>query len=274
MVAFSRMVVDYVENDFDARTVKRLHHRLELPDVLCPIGRGGIANIGSEKSDGVIAPIIGEAAIDQVFVPDEMVDGQQFDGRHAQLLQMFDHGRRRESRIGAAQVVGNVGVPGGQALHVHFINHCPIPRRPQQLVSAPGERLIDHDTFRVSRRRYPVRLARDRRRVADAIAEHRIGPMDGAVNRLSIGIDQELGRIEAMAGFRLVRPMDAIAIVLSGPDLRQIHMPDVIGAFLEPDPVRLFGRVRIIEQTQFHAVAFSENSAKFTPSPSHVAPKG
>jgi hypothetical protein len=33
--------------------------------------------------------------------------------------------------------------------------------------------------------------------------------------------------------------MDTIAIVLSGPYLRQEDMPHVIGAFLDPNPVSL-----------------------------------
>jgi len=37
-----------------------------------------------------------------VFVANEMMNRQQLDGRHAQVLQMFDHDRRRKSRVGAA----------------------------------------------------------------------------------------------------------------------------------------------------------------------------
>ena len=105
VIAFSRVVVDHVENDLDAGAVERLHHRLEFPHLMRPVRCAGIAAVGREKADGVIAPVIGEPAIDQVFVPDEMMDRQQFDGRDAEILQMLDHGRRRESGIGAAQVL-------------------------------------------------------------------------------------------------------------------------------------------------------------------------
>jgi hypothetical protein len=60
---------------------------------------------------------------------------------------MLDHFRRRESRIGAAQVLGDIRVSRRKSVHVHFIDHGPIPRRSQQLVAAPGERLIDDHTF-------------------------------------------------------------------------------------------------------------------------------
>ena len=74
MIAFSGMVVHHVEDDLDARVVERLDHRLELPDMVGAIRRGRIANVRREKPDRVIAPIIGETALDQVMVADEMMD--------------------------------------------------------------------------------------------------------------------------------------------------------------------------------------------------------
>ena len=50
------------------------------------------------------------------------MDGKQFDGGDAKLLQMFDHRPGREPGIGASQVVGDVRVPRGKASHMHFIN--------------------------------------------------------------------------------------------------------------------------------------------------------
>ena len=38
-------------------------------------------------------------------------------------------------------------MPGRKALHMQLIDHRPIPGRSQQLVAAPGKRLIDHDAF-------------------------------------------------------------------------------------------------------------------------------
>jgi hypothetical protein len=69
-----------------------------------------------------------------------------------------------------------------------------------------------------------------------------------------------------MSLFRLIRSMDSVAIALSGSYLRQVHMPDIIGTFFDSNPVSFLNAVRFVKQTQ--------NSAKFTPSPSHVAPKG
>jgi hypothetical protein len=46
--------------------------------------------------------------------------------------------------------------------------------------------------------------------------------------------------------------MDAIPIVLSGPYLRQVDVPDEIRAFFDPNPVRLLRVVRSVEKAELH----------------------
>jgi hypothetical protein len=46
--------------------------------------------------------------------------------------------------------------------------------------------------------------------------------------------------------------MDAVAIALSGLYLRQVYMPDVIGTFLDSNPVSFLSGVRFVKQTQLH----------------------
>jgi hypothetical protein len=46
--------------------------------------------------------------------------------------------------------------------------------------------------------------------------------------------------------------MDAVAVMLTRPDLRQIHVPDVVGAFLDPDSVGFLSGVGVVEQAQLH----------------------
>ena len=57
VIAFTGMVVDDVEDHFDPRRVKRLHHRLELIHLIAESTRG-VADVGREEADRVIAPII------------------------------------------------------------------------------------------------------------------------------------------------------------------------------------------------------------------------
>jgi hypothetical protein len=47
--------------------------------------------------------------------------------------------------------------------------------------------------------------------------------------------------------------MDAVAIVLSGPYLRQVQMPDMIRAFLDSNPVSFLRGASFVKQTQIHS---------------------
>ena len=79
-----------------------------------------------------------------------------------------------------------------------------------------------------SRRRRPRRRRRGRRRRS---ARGTYGTtfaalvVDVAVDRVRVRVDQELGRVEAQPGLRLVRPVDAVAVALPGPDARQVAVP-------------------------------------------------
>src|SRR5262245_12545688 len=46
--------------------------------------------------------------------------------------------------------------------------------------------------------------------------------------------------------------MDAVAVVLSGPYLRQVDVPHEVRAFLDANAVRLLGVVRSVKQTEIH----------------------
>jgi hypothetical protein len=46
--------------------------------------------------------------------------------------------------------------------------------------------------------------------------------------------------------------MDAVAITLTGACLRQVYMPDVIGTFLDANPVSFLSGVRFVKQTDLH----------------------
>ncbi len=86
LVAFGGVVVDHVEYDFQAGRVQRLHHGLEFGH----LARGRIARLRREIADGVVAPVVAEAALDQVAVVDEGVHGHELDRGDAQPLEIFD----------------------------------------------------------------------------------------------------------------------------------------------------------------------------------------
>ena len=87
---------------------------------------------------------------------------------------------------------------------------------------------------RVGRRRSPGRRRRRRRHVRQRV---RGMPVDSAVDRLRIRVDQQLRRVEALAGLGLVRPVHAVAVALPGPDARQVAVPVERGALVQLDPL-------------------------------------
>ena len=127
-----------------------------------------------------------------------------------------------------------------------------IQRRARRLVVAPIERRIDHRRFRHS----PGIVAEVAVEIAasdpDHIAEHFVGPVDRAGDRLGIRIEQELRAVEAHAALRIVRAVNAIAVKLPGPHVRQKQMPDLVGVLGHRDADVLLRRLGAIEQAKIH----------------------
>ena len=89
LVAFGGVVVDHVQDDLEPGVVEPRHHLLELAQAVG--GVGGVARIGREEADGVVAPVIGQSLLEQMAVVDEGVDRQQLDRGDAERLDVFDH---------------------------------------------------------------------------------------------------------------------------------------------------------------------------------------
>ncbi|MNV94385.1 hypothetical protein D3C71_1891740 [compost metagenome] len=75
---------------------------------------------------------------------------------------------------------------------------------------------------------------------------HRAGQLAG------VGVQQQLVRIEAVPVLRVVRAMGAVAIDQPGLSVRQIAVPDLIGAFRQIEAAQFLAAFRV-EQAQFHA---------------------
>src|ERR1051326_3176219 len=82
MIAFGCMIINDVENDFDAAGMEITHHGFELPYLTTLITAAGVFRFRSEETDGVVAPVIAEFAINQRFIVDMCMHRQQFDRRH------------------------------------------------------------------------------------------------------------------------------------------------------------------------------------------------
>ena len=73
-------------------------------------------------------------------------------------------------------------------------------------------------------------------------------PPEVAAQFKRIGIEQELVRVEAMACFRRVRAMYAVAVELAWAHIGQIPVPHLVGVFRQRDTIQ-FSSPRWLEET-------------------------
>ena len=138
-IGFGRVVIDHVEDDFDTGCVQRSHHLLEFRDRRLTVDPCGIARFRCEEGEGVVAPIVGAPALDEPLLVEKAMNGQQVDGGNAEAAIVFEHRRRREAGIGAAQSFGNVRLPLCRSLDVNFVEHRIIPRDSRRCIALPVE---------------------------------------------------------------------------------------------------------------------------------------
>ncbi len=188
LVALGGVVVDDVEDHLDPGRVQRLHHRLELVH----LARRGIAGVGREKADRVVAPVVAQPLLDEPAVVDERMHRHQLDRGDAEALQVVDHRRRREPRVGAAQRRRHVGMLQREAAHVEFVDHHVVPRHVGAAVVAPGERRIDDLALRHRMRAVAAVERQVGAPVADRVAEQRVAPAQRADDVACVRVEQQL----------------------------------------------------------------------------------
>ena len=108
---------------------------------------------------------------------------------------------------------------------MELVEHGLGPGPVEPHVALPVERVVDHDGAGDRGRGVAVvgQLLVIRR-----IAEHaRPVEADRAVDRLRVGVDQELCGIEAIAPRRLPGAVDAVGVALTGADAREVDVPVV-----------------------------------------------
>ena len=141
------MVVDDVEDDFDARLVEVLDHLLELDDLLARVAGRAVAGHRREVAERVVAPVVAESAIDEVAFVDEVVDGKQLDGGDAELFEVRDAGFGGKSGVGPAEVLGNSGIEHREAADMDLVDDRVSEGNLGRTVAVPVEVRIDDDAF-------------------------------------------------------------------------------------------------------------------------------
>ena len=238
VVALGGVVVDHVEDHLDAGRVQRLDHRLELLD-LAERDRRRVAVVRGEVGDRVVAPVVAQAAFDEVVVVDELVHRHQLDGGDAEALEVVDDRRVGEARVGAAQRRRHVGVLHREPAHVGLVD--------DRLVRAARRAGGRCPSRRSGRRRPPwgragaVSSVFGSVGVVEVVAEARPRPVDVAGDRLGVRVEQQLGRVAPQALGGLPRSVDPVAVALAGADVGEVDVPAVAVDLGQLDPL-LFDR--------------------------------
>ena len=223
VVALGGVVVDDVEDDLDAGGVHRLDHRLELLDLLA-LGAGGVVGVRGEEAEGVVAPVVAQALVEQRGVLDELVHRHQLDRGDAELLQVGGDRRVRETGVRPALLLGHLRVQLGEALDVRLVDEGLVVGDGEAAVALPVEERVDHHAVGHVRGGVVVVGAV---LVAEVVAEERLVPVDLAGGRLGVGVEQELVGVAAQALGRVPRAVDAVAVALARLDGRDVAVPDV-----------------------------------------------
>ena len=248
VVALGRVVVDDVEDHLDAGLVQGLHHLLELLHLLARLPARAVLVVGREEADRVVAPVVAQPVLDQHGVVHELVHGHELDRGDAEALQVVDDRRAGEARVGAAQLLGHVGVEHGHALDVGLVDDRLVQRRARVAVVVPVEVRVGDDGLGHERRAVVVVAAVG---VAEVVREHGLVPLDLALERLGVGVEQQLGRVAAVAVLGRVGAVDAEAVALARADVGEVAVP-AEGRRLGQVDARL-GAV-LVEQAQLDAL--------------------
>ena len=235
----------------------------------------GVARLGGEERQRVVAPVVDQPAFEQDAVVGVHVNRQQLDGRDAELAQIANRRLGRQAGVRAAELLGNFFVELREAFDVHFVDERLMRRRFRRAVVAPGERFVDDAASGASAALSSLLNDRSCLLVAEDVARQRVGPIRHAGDRLGVRIEQHLVGVEAMAFVRLVRSVDAVAVELPGPDVGQVDVPDHVGVLGQIDALGLFLVVRPSRTGTARPSWRSRcRDAKLTPRPSQVAPSG
>ena len=117
-------------------------------------------------------------------------------------------------------------IADGGSPHVDLVDNGLVPRYSWGAILSPSEGWVDYDAFRDTLSVVAIVTREVCSRITHCVAKHRIAPLNGPGDGLGIGIEKELGRIEAVAGLRFIGAVNPEAVELARSNLRQIDVPD------------------------------------------------
>ena len=224
--------------------------------------------MGGEEADGVVAPVVGEAPLDQKRLGHALVHGQQLDRGHPQVDQVGDGGLVGQARVGAPQLGREPRVGHREALDVDLVDDRVGVGVVRAGAVGPREGRVDHEAAghvagRVERAR---RLG-----VVGVVAEHLGTEPHGPGRGPGVGVEQQLGRVAAHPAGGVVGAGRPVAVGLTGTHPRHEAVPD---AGVVVDATGSGSRRRRVEQAQHHAVGDPGRHREVGAARSGVAPSG
>ena len=179
---------------------------------------------------------------------DELMDRKEFDRGDAEVRQVVRHRRMGQAGVRAADLLGNIGMSLGEALHMGLVDHRLFERDTEALVAFPIEGAFGDDASGHGRGRIEIVEVVG---LVEIVPEHRLAPGDVPVDGCRMGVEQELGGIAAQAVGRIPRAVHPQAVPLARADVGQESMPDVRCSFRQRDA--LLGSVPI-EQAELDGI--------------------
>ena len=235
---------------------------------------GGVLGVRGEEADRAVAPVVRQALVDQEVLVGDVVHRQQLDRGDAERRRWAIASSEARPGVGAAQVLAHARVALGEALDVDLVDDGLVPgRRAAARSPSQSKRGSTTTDFGMASASSLVVGSRSASSPSGSYGSDVAGVRTGrALDRLGVGVDQQLVRVEAVALLGLPRAVDPVAVALAGADAGQVAVPVERGALghgrrASRGPRRRTGTAR-------RRSAFSEKSEKFVPSPSQVAPSG
>ena len=256
LVALTAVIQHHIEQDFDSGLVECLDAGAQFTDAPRREPR-----VRHHPADRVVAPIVRETGAREMALADRGGDGEELNGRDAELHEVVERGRVRESGAGAAQWRRHAGMPHGETAHVHLVDDALTPARAGALrARASGAGTLGARAFVL---RFPVgqSLGDDRLRhhagavgaVGTAVGTlsllRRVQP-EAAVECARVRIHEQLGRVESMPLGRREGSVRPQAVPRADLEPGDESVEDGAGTLRQHQPFDL-EVPRCIEETEF-----------------------
>ena len=222
----------------------RAHHGLELVHLAAgPVPgahRGRVGGVRREVADGVVAPVVGQPALQQELVRHVLMHRQKLDGRDPQVRKIGPNGVMCQPRVRSTQFLGDARVAHGEALDVHLVDHGVREVPPERGVRAPVEGRVRDQ----AERHVPGGVERAGRVVVvPGVVVHLGAERDLAADRPRVRVEQQLGRVAAQPAGGVVRPAHAEPVGLAWADAGDEPVPGAAVVIRQPEPVLVAGLV-------------------------------